>query len=75
MRVEKRNAANGNTYYNYCFTVKNLCGIAGVENPRAGLTALHVQMTRTKPVLNLRAVKNFLIKCIFVIGLKRKTEK
>ncbi len=22
MRVEKRNAANGNTYYNYCFSVK-----------------------------------------------------
>ena len=30
MRVEKRDAANGNTYYNYCFSVKK-CKVARLE--------------------------------------------
>ena len=36
MRVEKRNAANGNTYYNYCFSVKK-CKVCPMrDNCRVG---------------------------------------
>ena len=47
MRVEKRNAANGNIYYNYCFSFKkckacSMRDIAKLENPSVILTALHV---------------------------------
>lgn len=41
MRVEKRNAANGNTYYNYCFSVKK-CKICPMrEQCRVGKSKCH----------------------------------
>ena len=36
MRVEKRNAANGNTYYNYCFSVKKCKACPMRDNCRVG---------------------------------------
>ena len=36
MRVEKRNATNGNTYYNYCFSVKKCKACPMRDNCRVG---------------------------------------
>lgn len=36
MRVEKRNAANGNTYYNYCFSVRKCKACPMRDNCRVG---------------------------------------
>ena len=41
MRVEKRNAANGNTYYNYCFSVKK-CKVCPMrETCKVGKSKCH----------------------------------
>lgn len=41
MRVEKRNAANGNTYYNYCFSVKKCKACPMRETCKVGKSKCH----------------------------------
>ena len=41
MRVEKRNAANGNTYYNYCFSVKKCKACPMQETCKVGKSKCH----------------------------------
>ncbi len=41
MRVEKRNAANGNTYYNYCFSVKKCKNCPLRDECRVGKSKCH----------------------------------
>ena len=41
MRVEKRNASNGNTYYNYCFSTKKCKTCPMRENCKVGKSKCH----------------------------------